>query len=69
MTDPELPDVTPAMRLAVARDRCNRVGHDFRVMGERMSTLAPQFVECSNCFSTWRIHPDDLNANWGTERR
>ena len=55
------------MRLAVARERCNRIGHDLSVVIERLGTLAPQLVECSRCWSTWRIHPEDIAENWGTE--
>lgn len=45
--------VTDEMRLAVARERCTRCGHDF----EMVVTTAgdPSSVICATCGKSWKI--------------
>lgn len=56
-------EVTDDMRLAVKREECTAHGHSYTHV-QVMHTLAPQHVVCSNCGSSWRIHPDDLRKNF-----
>lgn len=57
-------ETTPEQRAAVRRDECRSHGHSFDEI-VKMSSLAPQGVRCSNCGSSWRIHPDDVDKDFG----
>jgi hypothetical protein len=57
---------TYEQRMAVKRDECRMAGHTFSEIVAHQS-LGPQAIFCSNCGVRWRIHPDDLNRDFGEE--
>jgi hypothetical protein len=58
-------ETTPEQRAAVRRDECRAHGHSFTEVAT-YGLLAPQSVVCTNCGAMWRIHPDDVHANFGS---
>ena len=61
-------ETTVEQRAAVRRDECRAHGHRFTETLV-LRSLAPQSIICDNCGAVWRIHPDDVDANWGTDDR
>lgn len=60
-------ETTSEQRAAVRRDECRLHGHSFTEV-VALGCLAPQRVRCDNCGSVWRIHPEDVRADFGAER-
>jgi hypothetical protein len=58
-------EATAEQRTAVARDDCRVHGHELEMMLV-LRSMAPQSIVCRRCGSSWRVHPDDVNENWGT---
>jgi hypothetical protein len=46
------------------QEHCRGHGHDFGQV-IKWGCLAPQSVVCKRCGAEWRIHPDDIQENFG----
>lgn len=60
-----MPESTHEERTKVARDECSIHGHTYDVV--KVTEGYPVKLVCTNCGSSWRLHPDDHERFWGTE--
>lgn len=60
-------ETTLEQQLAVRRDECRARGHSFSTITQ-FGSLAPQQFVCMNCGASWRVHPDDIDKDFGQIR-